>query len=134
MSTKFRLKYQEKWMLVKKIDGHYTFSLYSDPVMVEPLSKAGAMYNREMVQMACKIPDGEITLEDAGSSLNGRGYRLRYQGRWVQGKHMLGRQTFSLTDNIQDVEPKEEHQARAERSLMAKDNHLDINQIELVEA
>lgn len=60
-------------------------------------------------------------------------YKLQYKGKWMKAKRMLGTYVFELYDNSEDIELMTHAKALAARTLVSKDNGIDINEITIVE-
>ena len=60
-------------------------------------------------------------------------YRLRYHGKWMKVKRMLGSYIYDLYDDPNEVEPVSLTKATAGKALVGEYNDVVFDEIEIVE-
>ena len=61
------------------------------------------------------------------------GYRLKYYGKWLKIKRILGQYTFELFDNEEDVKPERWQKTIAGKGLIIDDCGLNSDEIEIID-
>ena len=67
MNEKYYLRYQNKWMIIKRILGKFDFELTDDKSLADNGTETKMLIKRSAISQDCNIPEEQITLvlEDA---------------------------------------------------------------------
>lgn len=59
-------------------------------------------------------------------------YKLKYKGKWIKPKHVLGTYCYELYDDDDGIEPMSLKKATAWKNMISEENDLNKEEIELI--